>query len=66
MKPFNEVIVALMPKTSPAPFGILYVAKGAYSQGKHMIVVGRIDKEKGDSTIRIKYKKEDIIDLTFV
>ena len=39
------------------PFGYKYKAKGAYVQGKYIVVVGQLDP---DNTIRIKYPKDDI------
>lgn len=39
----------------PTPFGKSYKAKGAYVQGKFIVVVGRIDP---DNTIRVKYPAE--------
>jgi len=46
-------------KTTEAntPYGYHYKAKGAYVQGKYIIVVGEL---KEDNTIRIKYPKDDV------
>lgn len=46
----------------PTPYGKKYEAKGAYRQGKYIVVVGEI---KSDSTIRIKYPAADL-KLTFL
>ncbi len=41
----------------PVPFGKNYLAKGAYVQGKYIVVVGNLES---GSTIRIKYGKEKV------
>lgn len=41
----------------PTPYGLNYLAKGAYRQGKYIIVVGHIES---NSTIRIKYPATDV------
>lgn len=41
----------------PTPYGKKYEAKGAYRQGKYIIVVGNIEN---DNTIRIKYPASDL------
>jgi hypothetical protein len=46
----------------PTPFGLNYEAKGAYRQGKYIVVVGNIAQ---DNTIRIKYPESDV-KLTFI
>ncbi len=46
----------------PTPYGKEYEAKGAYRQGKFIIVVGEL---KSNNTIRIKYPASDV-ELTFV
>lgn len=46
----------------PTPFGLKYEAKGAYRQGKNIVVVGRINPE---NTIRLSYPAKDV-KLTFV
>lgn len=46
----------------PTPFGLNYEAKGAYRQGKNIVVVGRLNP---DNTIRITYPHSDV-KLTFV
>lgn len=46
----------------PTPFGLNYEAKGAYRQGKYIIVVGRLNP---DTSIRIKYPAKDL-KLTFI
>jgi hypothetical protein len=60
----EKVIVEILNETPSylTPFGKKYEAKGAYRQGKHIVVVGEI---KSDSTIRIKYPAGDL-KLTFV
>jgi hypothetical protein len=60
----EKVIVKILndsPKY-PTPYGRFYEAKGAYRQGKFVIVVGEI---KSDSTTRIKYPVEDL-ELKFI
>ena len=44
-------------KDYPTPYGLEYEAKGAYVQGKYIIVVGNLEK---GNTIRIKYPKKDV------
>ena len=46
----------------PTPFGFKYEAKGAYRQGKKVVVVGRLNP---DNTIRISYPNTDV-KLTFI
>lgn len=41
----------------PIPYGKKYEAKGAYRQGKYIIVVGNIEN---NNTIRIKYPASDL------
>lgn len=41
----------------PTPYGLEYKAKGAYRQGKYIIVVGNL---KDNSTIRIKYPHDKV------
>jgi len=53
----NGVKVTIIKGDFPTPFGLEYEAKGAYVQNKHIIVVGNL---KDNSTIRIKYPKENI------
>jgi hypothetical protein len=54
----NGVKVKIKEGNFPTPFGLEYTAKGAYVQGKHIIVVGNIEN---DSTIRIKYPKQNVM-----
>lgn len=60
----EKVIVEITnPKPDyPTPFGKKYEAKGAYRQGKYIVVVGTINP---DSTIRVKYPASDL-KLTFL
>ena len=52
---FQGVKVVLFDTTkSPTPYGLEYKAKGAYKQGKHIIVVGLIKDDGSENTIRIK------------
>ena len=54
----NGVEVNIISTTkSPTPYGLSYKAKGAYVQGKYIIVVGNLEL---NNTIRIKYPKNDI------
>ncbi len=53
----NGVKVTLVKGDFPTPFGLEYTAKGAYVQGKNIIVVGNLNL---DNTIRIKYPKTHI------
>lgn len=46
-------------KDYPVPYGFSYKAKGAYRQGKYIIVVGVL-KKTFENTIRIKYPYEDV------
>lgn len=46
----------------PMPFGPYYLAKGAYVQGKHIVIVGNL---ANDSTIRVKYPSSAITVLNF-
>ena len=53
----NGVKVKISEGDFPTPYGLKYEAKGAYTQGKYIVVVGNF----GDnSTIRIKYPKDKI------
>ena len=60
----EKVIVKILNNNPdyPIPFGLNYEAKGAYRQGKYIIVVGNVAE---DNAIRIKYPASDI-KLTFV
>lgn len=60
----EKVIVEIInPKPNyPIPFGKKYEAKGAYRQGKYIVVVGCLNPE---NTIRVKYPANDI-KLTFI
>ena len=54
----NGVEVKIKETTNvPTPYGLHYKAKGAYVQGKFIVVVGHYDP---DHTVRIKYPKDDI------
>jgi hypothetical protein len=55
----EKVIVEILNENPsyPTPFGKKYEAKGAYRQGKYIIVVGEIES---NSTIRIKYPAQDL------
>jgi hypothetical protein len=54
----KKVIVTINTETNyPLPFGKHYEAKGAYRQGKFIIVVGEI---KSNTTVRVKYPAEDV------
>jgi hypothetical protein len=53
----NGVKVNITKGDFPCPFGLSYEAKGAYVQGKYIIVVGRLNPE---NTIRIKYPKSNV------
>ena len=45
----------------PTPFGKKYQAKGAYRQGKNIIVVGYLaENSSTENTIRIKYPASDV------
>lgn len=57
----NGVKIKIIKGNFPIPFGLEYEAKGAYIQGKYIIVVGNLEN---NSTIRIKYPKENV-NLTF-
>ena len=46
----------------PTPYGKQYEAKGAYRQGKYIVVVGEI---KSNTTTRIKYPASDL-ELKFI
>lgn len=50
-------IVTSKTKNYPTPHGLRYEAKGAYRQGKYIVVVGSINP---DNTVRIKYPVEDV------
>jgi len=60
----EKVIVEILNESPryPTPYGRNYDAKGAYRQGKYIVVVGNI---KLNNTIRIKYPAEDV-KLTFI
>lgn len=60
----EKVIVEIINKNPnyPIPYGKKYEAKGAYRQGKYIVVVGHLNPE---NTIRIKYPADDV-KLTFV
>jgi hypothetical protein len=55
----EKVIVQILNESPnyPTPFGKKYEAKGAYRQGKYIIVVGEV---KSNNTIRIKYPAQDL------
>tara|TARA_R110000868_G_scaffold14426_4_gene67190 strand:+ start:15202 stop:15381 length:180 start_codon:yes stop_codon:yes gene_type:complete len=53
----NGVKVSITNGNFPVPFGLNYEAKGAYVQGKYIVVVGRLNP---DNTIRIKYPKSNV------
>jgi len=55
----EKVIVEILNENPsyPTPFGKKYEAKGAYRQGKYIIVVGEIES---NTTIRIKYPAQDL------
>ena len=53
----NGVKVKIAKGNFPTPFGLEYEAKGAYVQNKYIIVVGNL---KDNSTIRIKYPKDNV------
>jgi hypothetical protein len=50
-------IVTSKIKNYPTPHGLRYEAKGAYRQGKNIVVVGCFNP---DNTVRIKYPAEDV------
>jgi len=60
----EKVIVEITNKKPnyPIPYGKKYEAKGAYRQGKYIVVVGCLNP---NNTVRIKYPAEDV-KLTFV
>ncbi len=60
----EKVIVEILNENPsyPTPYGNKYEAKGAYRQGKFIVVVGEL---VSNSTIRIKYPATDL-KLTFV
>ncbi len=60
----EKVIVKILNNNPnyPTPYGKHYEAKGAYRQGKFIIVVGEI---KSNSTTRIKYPASDL-ELKFI
>ena len=62
----EKVIVEIIndSPTYPTPYGKKYEAKGAYRQGKDIIVVGKIS-ENDNNTVRIKYPAKDL-KLTFI
>ena len=52
------VNVIINPETnSDTPYGLTYIAKGAYVQGKFIVVVGNLTE---NNTIRIKYPSKDV------
>lgn len=52
------VNVTISPETTAnTPYGLTYMAKGAYVQGKFIIVVGNLVEK---NTIRIKYPANDV------
>ena len=54
----EKVVVEVSKDTVyPTPYGYKYEAKGAYRQGKFIIVVGEL---KSNSTIRVKYPATDV------
>lgn len=64
----EKVIVKILNKSPnyPIPYGKKYEAKGAYRQGKYIVIVGFLSKDgKSDTTIRIKYPASDV-ELKFV
>lgn len=64
----EKVIVEILNKNPsyPIPYGHKYEAKGAYRQGKYIIVVGCLSSfGNPENTIRIKYPAEDL-KLTFI
>ena len=60
----EKVIVKILNNNPdyPTPYGKQYEAKGAYRQGKFIVVVGEI---KSNSTTRIKYPASDL-ELKFI
>lgn len=59
----EKVIVEILNNSPnyPIPYGTKYEAKGAYRQGKHIVIVGFLSKDgKSDNTIRIKYPASDV------
>ena len=63
----EKVLVEILNETPnyPTPFGKEYEAKGAYRQGKNIVVVGCLNSYGNqENTIRIKYPASDI-KLTF-
>jgi len=63
-KIMEKVIVEILndKPSYPTPYGKKYEAKGAYRQGKYIVVVGCLSPE---NTVRIKYPVSDL-KLTFV
>ena len=52
------VNVTINPETEAnTPYGLSYMAKGAYVQGKFIIVVGNLTL---NNTIRVKYPAKDV------
>jgi hypothetical protein len=52
---------------SPKPFGLDYYAKGFYYQKIYIIIVGHLNNNLEEiSTIRIKYKREEILAIVFL
>lgn len=51
--------------SSPMPYGKDYRAKGAYKQGKRIVVVGQIKEDGTDNTIRISYLASEVESLHF-
>ena len=60
----EKVIVKILNNNPdyPTPYGKQYEAKGAYRQGKFIVVVGEI---KSNTTTRIKYPASDL-ELKFI
>lgn len=64
----EKVIVEILNENPsyPTPYGNKYEAKGAYRQGKFIVVVGCLNSYgRQENTIRIKYPASDL-KLTFV
>jgi hypothetical protein len=63
----EKVLVEILNKNPnyPTPFGKIYEAKGAYRQGKYVVVVGCLSSYGNyENTIRIKYPATEL-KLTF-
>ena len=64
----EKVIVEILNENPsyPTPYGNKYEAKGAYRQGKYVIIVGCLPTNGNpENTIRIKYPVNDL-KLTFI